>query len=247
MAGNHRAPRRGPSGLPAWSLGLAVALTVGAAVWFAAEHWYGGIPGSGSAEPTATATGTPSPTSSATPTATGTPTAGPTSTASTRTPTATATPTRRITRVRPDTPRQLTSGQVLDVGFDNSIEPANGLLLPASDAEVARWGSRGRPGSPGTDTVYVVGRTDTAAGSALRALPRMGVGNRITIRTDSGRITYTVRRKQDLAERALLRDRTFTAKSPGRLYLIGVRYDSTGRRTGRVLMLTAELTAASRG
>jgi hypothetical protein len=85
-------------------------------------------------------------------------------------------------------PRRLTSGSILDTGFDDSVEPDGDTFTARTATEVARWGSRGQPASPGTDTVYVVGRTS----GAFARLADLRAGSTITIRTDNGTLRYRV-------------------------------------------------------
>lgn len=167
-----------------------------------------------------------------------TPTTGTTAKA---TPTATAAPKApALTRVSPDAPRRLVAGSLIDTGFDNAVT----RIDASSDSEVARWESRGTPGSPGTDTVYVIGRV--GEDRAFAGLPRLAVGAKVTIRTDRGTLTYTVR-STSLEEHAGLEDdAAFTARKPGRLVLVGIRYDASGDRLGRDLVVVAQLTAATR-
>lgn len=168
---------------------------------------------------------------SATPTTT-TPKATPTVTATTKAP--------ALTRVAPDAPRRLVAGTLIDTGFDNAVTGIDA----SSDSEVARWESRGSPGSPGTDTVYVIGRV--GEDRAFAALPRLAVGAKVTIRTDRGTLTYTVRSTSLEKHSGLEQEATFTARKPGRLVLVGIRYDASGDRLGRDLVVVAQLTAARR-
>ncbi|RNL64082.1 hypothetical protein EFK50_05915 [Nocardioides marmoriginsengisoli] len=183
--------------------------------------------------------GTPSSTPSGTPTSTpSTPAATPTRTARIN--------TAGLPRVAPDPPRRLLSAGLLDVGFDNSVEPRNGTFRAASTAEAARWGSRGTPGNPATDTVYVIGKTNSRGVSAFDTLPRIKVGAKIVIRTDNGDLTYTVRTVGTRAASGLARNAGIAAKTPGRLILIGVRYDNAQNLTGQAVVVTADLTGAAR-
>ena len=211
---------------------VAVVVALVPAVWFTAQRVFdssSGSPRSGPSDlpippvsPSATTTGT-------TPSATPTPT-----------PTAPAAPAH-LPSVAPDAPRRIVSGRLIDTGFDSAVT----TIEPASTSEVARWESRGSPGSPGTDTVYVIG---TVAGrdSAFANLPRLGVGSRVVIRTDTGTLTYTVRTSGLAPVAGLTRDPAFTAHRKGWLVLVGIRYDASGNRRPAALVLTAQLTAAKR-
>jgi hypothetical protein len=147
---------------------------------------------------------------------------------------------KHLPAVPPDAPRRITSGDLLDAGFDS----AGASLQTSSASEVTRWESRGSPGSPGTDTVYVTGRILTGSASAFAALPRLATGDTVAIRTDSGTMTYTVKASTEKAEAGLADDPLFTARTPGLLVLVGIRYDAPGERTGRAVVVTAELSAA---
>jgi hypothetical protein len=134
---------------------------------------------------------------------------------------------------------------VLDIGFDSTVEPKDGVLVPRSTAEVARWGGRGVPGSPSRDTVFIVGKV--SPGGAFERLPRLRRGTDVLLRTQSGRLTYTVQAVTERRAAGLTRDLAFAKRVPGRLQLVGIRYDASGDRTGRVLVVTAVLTAARAG
>jgi hypothetical protein len=159
-------------------------------------------------------------------------------------PTASATPApapaAQLPSVRVDAPRRITSGALLDAGFDSAVT----RLDASSDAEVARWGERGSPGSPGTDTVYVMGRVRTDRDSAFAPLPRLVAGSTVSIRTDAGTMTYTVTRSALARHDSLGEDPLFTTHRPGRLVLVGIRYDASGNRLPEDLVVTAELSSA---
>ncbi|MFL6157813.1 MAG: hypothetical protein ACJ72D_17100 [Marmoricola sp.] len=177
-----------------------------------------------------------------------TPPASPTSTPSVPvTPPPSSTPAApALTRVPADVPRRILSPGLLDVGLDDSIEPARGTFTPASTAEAARWGSRGEPGSPGTDTVFLIGKTNAKGTSAFDTLPQVKVGGTITIRTDAGTLTYTVSAAGDQPQAGIARTPAFAAKVPGRLVLVGIRYARSGDRTGQAFVVTAQLSRATR-
>lgn len=225
--------------MPRWALVAAVVVALVPAAWFTATR---ALEGDGDPPGSSQSTDKPIPPVSSGPTTTPTtPTKPPTSTPS-------ATPTSNpLPRVAPDVPRRLTSGSILDVGFDNSVEPDGDRFTPGSTSEVARWGTRGEPGSPGTDTVYVVGRVDDDGDSSFGHLAELKKGDEIEIRTDEGTLTYTVRALSSHAESGLISTDLFEQKVPGRLVLVGVRYDASGNRVAPYLLITAQLTAADPG
>jgi hypothetical protein len=155
-----------------------------------------------------------------------------------------ATPSKKATaklpRVAPDAPRRLVSGDLIDTGFDEAVAE----IGASSTSEVARWESRGSPGSPGTDTVYVIGRVYADGDSAFADLPRLKPGAKVSIRTDTGTMTYTVSAATLKAEAGLADAPLFTTRKAGRLVLVGIRYDESGDRLGKALVVTAELTGA---
>lgn len=236
MAGIHRGSHRAPS--ESRSSGTRRRTLVAAAsVALVMAGTYTAFRTLDDDEPTATPASTPSPSPSISsappsePAATVTPSARPTS--------------RALPRVSPDVPRRLTSGELLDAGFDDSVEPEGDLFTARSTGEVARWGSRGEPGSPGTDTVYVVGRVNADGDSAFGVLAQLKRRTKLSVRTDEGLLTYTVGTTASLPTQGLRRNPVITQKVPGRLVLVGIRYDQSGERLG-YLLVTAKLTGAKR-
>jgi hypothetical protein len=147
---------------------------------------------------------------------------------------------RALPRVAPDAPRRITAGHLLDSGFDNAVTD----LEPSSASEVARWEPRGSPGSPGPDTVYVLG--EVSEDGAFARLAQLKPGASVRITTDSGVLVYTVgaatlRREDGLAQSPL-----FRTHKAGRLVLVGFRYDDAGDRLDKALVVTAQLTGAKR-
>ena len=112
------------------------------------------------------------------------------------------------------------------------VSPAGGRLSPLSRDEVARWGERGLPGNPVTDTVVVVGSTrDTTA--SLWGLEQVRRGATITLTTSTGLLGYSVDSIRTISSTAGATDPLMTAQVPGRLILLGARYDSAGVRADR--------------
>lgn len=258
MAGSHRAPRKqdpatgsaegrrtkAPARLTPRAVAIAVIVALVPALWLGAQRLV-----NGSDTPTG-----PQHTPSAIPpvlTSSATPTPSPT-TAPPTTPTApTATPTPRVPRLprlAASVPRRLSVRGLLSVGFDDSISARDGGFQAASTAEAARWGSRGKPASPGTDTVFLIGKVYRDGASAFDDLPRVKVGAKVAVRTDAGVLTYTVRSSTSRPAKGLLRRPEFTARTPGRLVLVGILFDSRDdQRTGRYLIVVAQLSAVRKG
>jgi hypothetical protein len=171
----------------------------------------------------------------------------PTPSTPSRTPSSTPSkaPTHRVKhlpKVAASAPRRITSAGVIDSGFDSSVTD----LDASSDSEVARWDPRGSPGSPGADTVYVVGRVRADGDSAFADLPKVKAGAKVSIRTDNGTLTYTVGATTLRSAAGLERDPLFRKHKAGRLVLLGIRYDASGDRLAKVLVVTAQLTGATR-
>jgi hypothetical protein len=213
---------------------VAIVLALVPAAWFAAQRLL-----DDPASPSRTATDLPIPPVSPSTTA-ATPTPGPTPAAPSGTPSATP---PRLAGVPTDAPRRIVAGNLIDSGFDNAVT----TIVPATTGEVARWAPRGSPGSPGTDTVYVIGKVLAGGGSAFADLPRLKAGSKVTIRTDSGALTYTVSASTSKRESTLAADPLFTEHVAGRLVLVGIRYDASGNRLGQAVVVTAQLTGAERG
>jgi hypothetical protein len=150
-----------------------------------------------------------------------------------------------LSSVAVSVPRRLRVAGLLDVGFDDSIKPRAGGFTAASTAEAARWESRGKPGSPGTDTVFLVGKVYRQSDSAFDRLPAVKKGAKISVRTDSGVLTYTVVSTASVPAKGLLSTGTLTRKVPGRLVLVGILFDARDdQRTGKYLVVVAQLSGA---
>lgn len=238
MAGSHRAPRA-PKPRPGQGRSSVVrprALLLAAVVALVPALVIGGhrlLDGDG--PPASVASDLPIPPVT-------TPAPSPTATPPATTPPApTSAAPAPLRRVSPAPPRRLTSRTVIDSGFDSAVT----TLEPASRSEAARLESRGSPGSPGTDTVYVVGEVH-GQDSAFGGLPGLKAGAKVSIRTDNGTLTYTVKAATLVAADSLGKGPLFTRHHPGRLVLVGVRYDDAGNRQDKALVVTAELSAAKR-
>ncbi|MGO4257527.1 hypothetical protein [Marmoricola sp. RAF53] len=226
--------------MPRWAIVAAVVLALVPAAWFTAHRVFGDSPSSPST-PGTSGSPTESPIPAVSPSAGTTPTTTPPPTP-TPTPTPTVGPAADLTRISEDVPRRLTSGSALDTGFDDSVEPAGGAFSARSASEVSRWGSRGQPGSPGSDTVFVIG--EVRPGGAFGALPDLRPGAKVALRTDNGTLTYTVRSVGSHAAAGITTDPAVVGKAPGTLVLLGIRYDASGDRTGDYVVVKADLSDA---
>jgi hypothetical protein len=217
--------------VPRWALVAAVIVALVPAAYLTAHRAFH----DSSATPSDHTTDLPIPpvSPSATTSVTSTPNPSPTKTA-----TKTGKPAPHLPRIAPDAPRRITAGSLIDSGFDSSVTG----LDASSDAEVARWDPRGSPGSPGTDTVYVIGRL--RADAAFARLDDLKRGSKVSIRTDGGTLTYTVSATSLQSESGLERSALFRQHRPGRLVLLGIRYDASGDRLGKALVVTAQLSGA---
>ena len=181
-----------------WSAAVGVVLVVtGALAWFAQAPGAGTAPGDGPAVPGPAASGPGSP-GGASP--------------------------REAVRARwvPGAPRRVLIPR-LDV--DAAVRPVKapgGTLVPPSDPQQLGWWAAGaRPGDR-TGSALVTGHTVHAGGGALDNLETLRRGDRVTVRTDRGRIRYAVRSVAVYAKGALARqaERLFSQDVPGRLVLI---------------------------
>ena len=235
MAGSHRAQPDRPertSRVPRWAIVAAIVVALVPAVWFTAQRVV-----DNAAAPTGNATDLPIP-----PVSPSTTPPAPTPSSSAAAPTASPTPTPvPLTKVAADAPRRLVADSLLDTGFDSAVT----TLEPSSTSEVARWESRGSPGSPGSDTVFIVGKVDGSS-SAFEKLPQVRPGTKVSIRTDSGTLTYTVTAVTLKSEASLVRDAVVTKRAPGRLVLVGIRYSATGVRQPQALVVAAQLSGAEK-
>lgn len=156
-------------------------------------------------------------------------------------------PTQGLPTVPTSVPRSLVVKGLLEVGFDDAVTPEGGKFVAGSTAEAARWESRGQPGSPGKDTVFLIGKVYRQGASAFDDLPSVKVGSEIVIRTDEGRLTFTVTASDDRPASGLIDTPDFTDKVPGRLVLVGILFDaSDDERTGQYRVVVAQLSGATR-
>ena len=215
---------------------VAVVVALIPATWFTAQRAF-----DGAARSARSNASTDLPIPPVTPSATANGEHGTTSSAQPVVP-ATTTPVE-LPAVAPAAPRRIVADGLIDTGFDNAVTD----IAAGSTSEVARWETRGSPGSPGTDTVFVFGKLLSSGNpAAFTGLPRLEVGDEVILHTDEGRLTYTVRTTTLRPDEGLLDDPAFTAHQPGRLVMVGLRYAASGDRLDDHLVVTAELTGATK-
>jgi hypothetical protein len=146
----------------------------------------------------------------------------------------------------PAPPNRIVVGDLVDAGFDDAVTASDGHLIPTSASDVARWADRGLPGNPATDTVVIVGADNPDGDSSFAQLGDVKPGDEVSLETYEGRLTYTVRTVglRPVADEV---DDPALAKAPGRLVLIGARYDTTQNRLDEDLFVVAELTGVTQG
>jgi hypothetical protein len=143
-----------------------------------------------------------------------------------------------LPRVLASSPRKLILAGT-EIGFDESLTNQVDHLIPRTTAELSRWDARGRPESPSSSSVVIIGKTKT--GGAFEELGSVVAGDEITIRTDTGEFTYTVTDVGQILVKDQV-DNPALADAPGRLLLIGSQYDAAGDRTTEDILVTAQLT-----
>lgn len=149
-----------------------------------------------------------------------------------------------LTPVSENPPRRLIIPDLLDTGFDNATEPVDGELVAPTARLPSRWESRGEPGSPGSDTVFIAGRM--SSGAVFERLDEARRGTTFTLRTYRGDLVYRVVHRERLPRVGLLHDTRFTAPEPGRVVLVGNVYRDDGDRAERDLVLIADLVDVTR-
>lgn len=125
------------------------------------------------------------------------------------------------------------------------VRAPGGTLVPPSDPQQLGWWAGGaRPGAA-RGSALVTGHTVHTGGGALDDLETLKRGDKVTIRTDKGRIRYVVRRvavysKGSVADHA---KRLFSQTVPGRLVLVTCE-DWNGERYLSNVVVIATPTAA---
>ena len=111
------------------------------------------------------------------------------------------------------------------LGIDAPVFPIKTVgdtLVPPSDPqELGWWADGAKPGS-GTGSALVTGHTVNAGGGALDDLETLERGDRVTVRTDRGRVSYAVGRVRIFSKGAVAdhAERLFSQEAPGRLVLV---------------------------
>ena len=125
------------------------------------------------------------------------------------------------------------------------IKAPGGTLVPPSDPQQLGWWAGGaRPGAV-RGSALVTGHTVHTGGGALDDLETLQRGDKVTVRTDRGRIRYVVQHvavysKGSVADHA---ERLFSQTVPGRLVLVTCE-DWNGERYLSNVVVIATPTAA---
>lgn len=237
MPGTHRAQSPATEGGRVWLWAIPIVVVVVAAVFLIPDLIGGSDNGQQSAN-TATPAQTPSPsaTPSTTPSGTPSPTLQPTTTAST-------TSDRTPKPVAAAPPRRLVVGNLVDAGFTSALQTSSGRLIPTTADELQRLASRGVPGSPGDDTVVVVGAASSTSAAVFDELGSVRIGATVEVETYAGTLTYTIGSRISHNPDTVLDMPGVRAHHRGRLVLVVAHY-ANGDRTGNDLILVAQLTKA---
>jgi len=241
MPTSHRAPRRSSGLLRILAITLAVLVVVAGATYVGIGLVNGSddrSSGSGSAGP------------SLAPSASPTAPASPTHSASTgskkkqRKHQRAHTHRTKVTRVPASPPHAISIGRTItNAPFGNALSPTSGRLIPDAVDELQRLGDRGIPGSPGTDTVVLVGASSTSGRGALDGIDSVERGDSIVLETQDARLTYRITSVRDVAASAVLSLPAVTARRTDRLVIDCAHYDSS-QRTGDDRVLVATLVKA---
>lgn len=250
MPTSHRAPRRS-SGLPRILAILAIAL---ACLLVIAGGTYLGIglltgsddhaTGSGSTTPSASPAPSHSPSVQSSPSAT----AGSGTKHSAQKKAKKKKPRKKsgatLAKVPASPPHAISLGSAItDQPFGNALAPTSGRLIPDAVDALQRLADRGIPGSPGTDTVVLVGASSTSGRGALDGIDAIERGDAIVLETQNARLTYRVTSAQDVAPSSVLSLPAVTAKQTDRLVIDCAHYDNS-QRTGDDRVLVAKLVKA---
>ncbi len=140
----------------------------------------------------------------------------------------------------------------LHADIEEQSPAVDGVYTPPSSDKVAWIADRGQPGSPATDTVYLLGHStlhghavfsdlvDPAAGTS-----RLKAGDEIVVETANGSVVYEVMRSDVVARADLANDAEMWAAKPGRLVLVTCLYDQQRRSIASNVVVYARLDPAS--
>jgi hypothetical protein len=246
MPTSHRAPRRSAHLLRILAIVLAVVLVIAAAAYVG----LGLLTGSGDESVgSSSATGPASPSASPSARTSPSPTRGPTTEPGTKkTKKATKRARKRtapaLTKAPASPPHAISIGRAIaNAPFGNALSPTSGRLIPDAVDELQRLGDRGIPGSPGTDTVVLVGASSTSGRGALDGIDAVKRGESIVLETQDAKLTYRVTSTEDVAASSVLSLPVVTAKRTDRLVIDCAHYDNS-QRTGADRVLVAKLVKA---
>lgn len=124
--------------------------------------------------------------------------------------------------IKAGSPRRLV---IPTLGVDSEILPITapgGVLTPPDDAQQIGWWSPGAEPGAATGSALLTGHTLSRGGAALQDLETLAVGDRIEVRTATGRIAYKVRGVEIFSKGALALEaqNLFSQTAPGRLVVI---------------------------
>lgn len=159
------------------------------------------------------------------------------------TPSKTAKP-RDLTHVEATPPHQISiGGSISEEPFGPAIGPTSGRLIPDGLDALQRLADRGIPGSPGTDTVVVVGAASSSGDGVLDGIDDVRDGATIVLESQNALLTYRVTETRDVDAMKVLSLDAVTGKHPDRLVIDAAHY-SGSERVGPDRVVVAELVKA---
>jgi hypothetical protein len=176
-------------------------------------------------------------------TTTPSPSTGPTAPPASASPTKKASPPPALTRVPAAAPHEISIGSLVRAGFSTSLGAVDRHLIPDRPDKLQRLAVRGLPGSPGTDTVILVGAANDRGTGALDDLDKVHMGDLITLTTQNATLTYRVDTLRQASPDDVLTLPQVRARDTGRLVIDRARYVG-GNRTGSDLVVIAQLVQA---
>lgn len=137
-------------------------------------------------------------------------------------------------------PRRLVIDGVVDSGFDNAVTGDDPLEAGSSN-RLSRLESRGLPGSPGTDTVVVVGEDRFDRNAVLNDIADATVGQTIRLETGEATLIYTIDEILELSSDEVQQHPSVAEEDGTRLVLVATTFDDQGERTGTDSVVVATL------